>query len=59
MAKEERLNARPVAHLHFEDGEGWLYLWNNGEVQILWVIRPSANRLAEDITKPEVLQITL
>lgn len=41
MAKKERLSATPLRYLIVEDGEGWLYLWNNGDIQIFWIKRPT------------------
>ncbi len=40
MAKAERLTARPVKHIQVEGGEGWLYLWNNGDTQMVWTKKP-------------------
>lgn len=46
MAKKERLSATPLKYLIVEGGEGWLYLWNNGDTQILWINRPADDPIA-------------
>lgn len=40
MPREERLSARPIERIAFEGHVGWLYLWNNGDTQMLWLNRP-------------------
>lgn len=45
MPREERLCARPIERIVFEGRVGWLYLWNNGDTQMLWLDVPS-NRAA-------------
>lgn len=40
MAREERLSAEPIERITVDGGVGWLYLWNNGETQMLWLKPP-------------------
>ena len=47
MAKEDRLTASPVEYIRVEGGEGWLYLWNNGDTQMLWATRPNLGLTAD------------
>ena len=53
MPREERLCARPIQQIAFEGRIGWLYLWNNGDTQMLWLDRPSNRAFAATACKPQ------
>lgn len=43
MVRDERLSAEPIQHIVVNGGEGWLYLWNNGDTQMFWLRRPRSS----------------
>lgn len=52
MPRKERLSARPIERIAFEGRIGWLYLWNNGDTQMLWLDRHSSPAVAAHARKP-------
>lgn len=42
-----RLYADPVQKVDLTDASGWLYRWDNGDTQMLWIVPPSPRRLEE------------
>lgn len=52
MPREERLSARPIERIAFEGRVGWLYLWNNGDAQMLWLDRPFVRAAAAPARAP-------
>lgn len=53
MPREERLCARPIERIAFEGRIGWLYLWNNGDTQMLWLDGPSNCAVASPAREPQ------
>ena len=47
-----RLYAEPVQKIELPDASGWLYRWDNGDLQMMWIVPPSPKRL-EDLTRQQ------
>lgn len=56
MPREERLSARPIKRIAFDGRVGWLYLWNNGETQMLWLDRLSHDAVAAPVATSRKLR---
>jgi len=53
MAKQKRLFAEAVSAIHSLDTEvlvGWVYRWNNGDLQTAWLTKPQARVFSEPPT---------
>lgn len=42
-----RLYAEPVRKIDLQDASGWLYRWNNGDMQMMWIVPPSSRHLGD------------
>ena len=42
-----RLYAEPMQKIDLYDASGWLYRWDNGDTQMMWIVPPSPQRLAD------------
>ena len=46
------LYAEPVQKIELPDASGWLYRWDNGDLQMMWIVPPSQKRL-EDLARQQ------
>lgn len=49
-----RLYAEPVRKIDLQDASGWLYRWNNGDMQMMWIVPPPPGHL-EDVGEAQRL----
>lgn len=47
-----RLYAEPVRKIDLPDASGWLYRWDNGDTQMMWIVPPPPKRLEELNAQP-------
>lgn len=50
-----RLYAEPVRKIDLQDASGWLYRWNNGDMQMMWIVPPCSSNF-EDVSEAQGLE---